>query len=107
MKKDTARAIGLLSALMLPVAGMAAQRGDAPPASSGTLQKQLQHTRAELQSQRSQTDQLRVRVKDLEKSSAANRAALDQRDREIAELKRKLAAMSASPGSAPAPGGSH
>lgn len=106
MNNGTARAIGLLLALLLPLGGWAAQAG-APAASSGALQKQLRHTRADLQNQRAQTDQLRTRVGDLEKSSAANRAALDQRDREIAELKRKLAALSAAASSAPAPAGSH
>lgn len=92
---------GLFAALLLP-AGFAA-----PAAGSGALQKQLQQTRAELQGKRVQTDQLRARVADLEKNSAADRAALEQRDREIAELKRKLAAMPAPAESAPAPAGSH
>jgi septal ring factor EnvC (AmiA/AmiB activator) len=101
MNNGTARAIGLFSALLLPMGCFAAQSGAAPAASSGALQKQLQHTRAELHSQRTQTDQLRTRVKDLEKTSAADRAALEQRDREIRELRRKLAALPAAADSAP------
>lgn len=99
--------VGLLAALLLPAAGFAAQAGGVAASASGPLHKQLQHTQAELQHQRAQTNQLRARVEDLEKNSAANRAALEQRDREIAELRRKLAAMSAPAGSAPPPAGSH
>jgi septal ring factor EnvC (AmiA/AmiB activator) len=106
MKNGTARAIVLLSVL-LPAAAIAAQNGAAPASGSSALQRQLRHAQAELNDQRAETGQLRARVKDLEKDSAANRAALDQRDREIAELKRKLAAMSASPEATPAPAGSH
>lgn len=100
MNNGTARAIGLLSVLLLPTGCFAAHAG-APAAKSGALQKQLRHTRAELQSQRTQTDQLRARVKDLEKTSATDRAALEQRDREIRELRRKLAALPAAAHSAP------
>jgi len=107
MKNGTARVIGLLAALLLPVAGIVAQAGSKPAPASSTLQRQLHHTRAELQRQRAQTDQLRMRVTDLEQRSAANRAQLEQRDREIAELKQKLAAMSGSPGAGPVPAGSH
>ena len=106
MKNRTAHVVGLFAALWLPVAGMAAQAGSKPAPASSTLQRQLHHTRAELQHQRAQTDQLRKRVNDLEQRSAANRTQLEQRDREIESLRRKLATMPASQESAPAPAGS-
>ncbi|HET9835542.1 MAG TPA: hypothetical protein VFP88_04275 [Rhodanobacteraceae bacterium] len=103
MKNETVRAIGLAAALLLPAAGWAAQAGSAPASGSSALQKQLQRTRAELQQQRAQTDRLRTRVNDLEQSGTANRARLEQRDRKIEELQRKLDALSAPHGSHPAP----
>lgn len=107
MKNGTARTIGLLSALLVPVAGMAAQAVGSPAASSSALQKQLRHAQVELQGQRAQTDQLRTRVRDLEQRSAADRAQLDLRDREIQELRSKLAALPASPQSTPPPPAGH
>lgn len=100
MNRRIVRAIGLVSALLLPTGCFAAQAG-APASRSGTLQRQLQRTQAELKQQRAQADQLRMRVGALEQRSAANRAQLEQRDREIAELRRKLDAHSPSSG----PGG--
>src|SRR5690348_18152630 len=88
MNTGTARMVGLLAALLLPAAGFAAQAGGVAASASGPLHKQLQHTQAELLHQRSQTNPPRASVADLEKISAANRAALEQRDREIAELRR-------------------
>ena len=100
------RAVGLLSALLLPVAGIA-QDASAPASGATAVHRQLQHTQTELKSQRVRTEQLRARVNDLEQHSASDRAALDQRDREIEELKRKLAAMPTSPKVSPVPVGSH
>ena len=99
MKNGTARMIGLF-AVLLPAAALAAQSGSVPASGSSTLPHQLQRTRAELQVQRAQTDRLRTRVKDLEQNSAATRAQLQQRDREIDELRRKLAGLPPPPGSA-------
>lgn len=97
--------IGLF-AVLLPAAALAAQSGSVPASGSSTLPHQLQRTRAELQVQRAQTDRLRTRVKDLEQDSAATRAQLEQRDREIDELRRKLAGLPPPPGSAsPRPAG--
>jgi septal ring factor EnvC (AmiA/AmiB activator) len=107
MKNGTARTIGLLAVLLVPAAALAAQPGSVPASGSSTLQHQLQHTRAELKVQRAQTDQLRTRVKDLEQGSAATRAQLEQRDREISELRRKLAGLPALPGSASPPPPGH
>jgi hypothetical protein len=49
---------------------------------------------------------LRTRVNKLEQSSAANRTRLEERDRKIAELQRKLATLSASHETTPAPSSS-
>jgi septal ring factor EnvC (AmiA/AmiB activator) len=106
MKNGTARAIGLAAMLLLPAAGWAMQAGSPPAPSSSTLQHQLRRAQVELQHQRAQTDQLRTRVNKLEQSSAVNRARLEERDRKIAELQRKLATLSASHETTPAPSSS-
>ncbi|HET6906020.1 MAG TPA: hypothetical protein VFH52_03625 [Rhodanobacteraceae bacterium] len=107
MRNGTVRAIGLGAALLLSATAWAAQAGSAPASASGVLQRQLQRTQAELQRQRTQTDQLRTRVNDLEQHSAAYQAQLEQRDSEIADLQRKLDALSPTTRPAPASSGSH
>lgn len=107
MRNGTVRAIGVAAALLLSVAACAAQAGSVPASASTSLERQLQHARSELQRQRAQTDQLRTRVDDLEQHSAAYQAQLEQRDREIADLQRKLDALSPSTRPAPASSGSH
>ena len=69
----------------------------APPASGGSTaqdatERQLRDTRAQVQEQRAQAGRLKGRVTELERRSAAQRAQQAQRDREIAELQRKLGA---------------
>src|SRR5690242_11778033 len=95
MKNGTVHAIGLTAALLLPASAWAAHAGSAPASGSSALQQQLERTQADLQRQRAQTAQLRARVNDLEQRSAANRAQLEKRDREIEDLQRKLDALSA------------
>lgn len=55
----------------------------------------MQRTQDAVRRQRKQSDQLKTRVGALEKQSTANRAQLDQRDREIADLQRQLDALKA------------
>lgn len=94
MSRRTVRAIGLASLLVVSAAGTAGRAGGRAPASEhAALQWQVQHTRAELERARAQTDQLRTQVNDLEQQSATSRARLDARNREIAELQRKLEAL--------------
>jgi len=63
----------------------------------------LQRRMQLISNQQAQLKALKGRVNTLEKNAASNRAALEQRNREIAELERKLAAMSALRESHPAP----
>jgi len=104
VKSALAIALGLA---LLPALALAAESGNSPASGSSITQRQLRHTEVELRRQRDQTDQLRTRVNDLERRSAANRAQLEQRDNTIAELQRKLDALSTRSGAAPASAGSH
>jgi len=101
-------AFGMGLALLLSATAFAAQTDGAPASAPGAspqaIQRRLQRTQAELQHQRAQTEQLKARVTGLEQRSADNRTELERRDREIAQLQRKLQALSAPAGSAPASG---
>src|SRR6185437_344764 len=99
-------AFGMCLGLLLSATAFAAQTDGAPASAPGAspqaIQRRLQRTQAELQ--RAQTEQLKARVTGLEQRSADNRTELERRDREIAQLQRKLQALSAPAGSAPASG---
>lgn len=85
-----------------------AQSGPAPGAAvrtPHTIQHQLKQTQAELQRQRARSQQLRTHADELERRSAENRAQQQQRDREIADLQRKLHALGAAPSATTSSGG--
>lgn len=105
------RVIATICAMcLLPsVIAFAATSAKKPPLPHAqALEPQLQKSEAVLLQQRmaiianqhAQTEQLKARVTELEKQSAANRAAQAQRDRQIAELQRQLDVLQASQGHA-------
>ncbi len=79
-----------------------------PPASGGSsgetkaIERQLHDTRAQVEAQHVHTSQLKSRMSELEQRSAAQREQQALRDREIAELQHKLAALNARTAPAPA-----
>lgn len=88
------RAILIACCMCLPMAAVCAQ----PTVSSGAhrgVQGQWQKTQAQLQRQRAQSAKLKARVGELENRSKQAHGQLDRRDREIAELQRKLEAEQA------------
>ena len=92
----------LIAIAMVLVAG--ASRA-APPASAGSaaapnaVERQLHETSAQVAQQRAQTAQLKSRVSELQQRNSALQVQQTERDREIAELQRKLEAL----GQRPAP----
>ena len=81
------------TALFLTCIDVCAQT--AVSSSAGAVAHDLQRTQDAVQKQRKQSDQLKTRVGGLENQAAANRAQLDQRDRQIADLQHQLDALQA------------
>lgn len=83
------------------LAGMVAATPPASGTSSGAspeISRQLSEARAQVDVQRAQTAQLKGKLAALEQTGAAQKAQQTQRDREIAELQRRLAALQATSG---------
>ncbi|HWG10607.1 MAG TPA: hypothetical protein VN693_03805 [Rhodanobacteraceae bacterium] len=85
------------------LAGMVVATPPAGGTSSGAspeISRQLSEARAQVDAQHAQTAQLKDKVAALEQTGATQQAQQTQRDREIAELQRKLAALQAASGKA-------
>ena len=81
----------VVSAALLALGAIGA--GHARQAGQAGYQQALKNDQALLARQRAQTDALKARVGELEKQAGADRDQIAQRDRKIAELKQKLAAL--------------
>jgi len=98
-------AFALCQALPLTALAQGSVAPGAGASAPHAIGHKLEQTQAELQHQRIQSKQLRARVDDLERRSAANRAQQQQRDREIADLQRKLQALGPAPAATASTGG--
>ncbi len=96
------RAVIFTVSLLTTPVGLAAPPVPASSAAPRADEHSLRDTQRQLQEQRAQSAQLKSRVDELERRSAAAREQQAQRDREIAELQRKLDAVQGHGASAPA-----